>query len=251
MKDKPRALILGAGRKRVGFHIALHLARQGWQPLAHYRTDHAERQEIDQELRHAGAAPLWFQAELSDESEVAAMFAQIDQTAGPVDAMIHAAAIWKPVPWDQIRASDIEENYKANLLGTLLPSLEAGKRMVRQPDGGTIILIGDWAVDRPYRNYLAYFASKGAIPTITRSLAVELGSANPKVRVNCIEPGPVMLPQEMPEAEKREAIDATLVRREGSPGDVALAAWSLMQNPFVTGVCLPVDGGRSIWAGGL
>ncbi len=251
MQYPPKFLILGAGRKRVGYQVALHLAHQGWQPLLHYRTDHAERQEIDAALRDAGTEPIWFQADLACEKDVEAMFAQIDRDAGRIDAMVHAAAIWKPVPWDQITANDIEENYRANQLGTLLPSLAAGKRMVRQRDGGTIILMGDWAVARPYRNYLAYFASKGSIPTITRALAVELGTANPRVRVNCIEPGPVLLPPEMAEVDKKAVIDATLVRREGSPQEVALAVWGLIQNPFITGVCLPVDGGRSIWAGGL
>ena len=58
--------------------------------------------------------------------------------------------------------------------------------MVRQPEGGAIVLVGDWAIARPYLTHAAYFASKGAIPTLTRTLAVELGSRNPAIRVNAI-----------------------------------------------------------------
>ncbi len=84
--------------------------------------------------------------------------------------------------------------------------------------------------------------------TLTRSMAVELGARNPRVRVNCILPGPVMLPRDLPEAERREAIEGTLVKREGSPVNVAQAVVALVENDFITGVCLPVDGGRTIFA---
>jgi pteridine reductase len=121
--------------------------------------------------------------------------------------------------------------------------------MARQPEGGLIVTLGDWAEVRPYLNYAAYFPSKGAVTTMTRSLAVELAARNPRVRVNCIMPGPVMLPADLPEAERREAINATLVKREGSPENIAQAVLSFIDNVFVTGVCLPVDGGRTIYAG--
>jgi pteridine reductase len=90
--------------------------------------------------------------------------------------------------------------------------------------------------------------SKAAIPTMTRTLAVELGSRNPKVRVNCILPGPVMLPADLPEVERREAIQGTLLKREGRPENVAQAVLFLIDNDFITGACIPVDGGRSIYA---
>src|SRR3989440_5413798 len=120
--------------------------------------------------------------------------------------------------------------------------------MVQQPEGGCIVTMGDWAEARPYLNYAAYFPSKGAIPALTRSLAVELGSRNPAVRVNCVLPGPVMLPLDLPEAVRRQAIEATLVKREGKPENIAQAVLFFLDNDFVTGACLPVDGGRTIFA---
>ena len=74
--------------------------------------------------------------------------------------------------------------------------------MVAQESGGAIVNFGDWAITRPYLNYAAYFASKGSIPTLTRTFAVELASRNPRVRVNAILPGPVMLPPDLPEEER-------------------------------------------------
>ena len=118
--------------------------------------------------------------------------------------------------------------------------------MADQPTGGVIINIGDWAVARPYLNYAAYFPSKGAIPALTRDLAVELAARNPRVRVNAILPGPVMLPPDLPAAEREKSIAGTLVKREGSPEHIAHAVLFLIENDFVTGTCIPVDGGRTI-----
>ena len=120
--------------------------------------------------------------------------------------------------------------------------------MVEQEEGGSIITIGDWAIERPYLDHAAYFVSKGSIPTLTRTFASELGQRNPKVRVNCIQPGPVMFPDAMSEEEKRATIEATLVKDANCPQTVALAVQFLIENKFVTGVCLPVDGGRSVFS---
>jgi pteridine reductase len=77
-------------------------------------------------------------------------------------------------------------------------------------------------------------------------MAVELAARNPHVRVNAILPGPVLLPPDLSAAEKREAVAGTLLKREGSPHNIALAVLALVENDFITGACLPVDGGRTI-----
>jgi pteridine reductase len=84
---------------------------------------------------------------------------------------------------------------------------------------------------------------------MTRSLAVELGIRNPAVRVNCILPGPVMLSAEMPQSQRNKVVAGLLVQHEGRPENIAHAVTFLIQNDFVTGACLPVDGGRTIFSG--
>jgi len=141
---------------------------------------------------------------------------------------------------EQTAADDI------NALGTFLCCRRAGLIMAGQPEGGAIVTIGDWAAARPYLDYSAYFASKGAIPAITRDMAVELAARNPRIRVNCILPGPVMLPDDLTDAEVRGAVAGTLLKRPGRPENVAQAVLFLIEDDYVTGVCLPVDGGRTI-----
>ena len=139
---------------------------------------------------------------------------------------------------------------RRGLLGTFLTCQHAGLAMVKQARGGCIVNVGDWADVRPYKDYAAYFPSKAAIPGLTRVFAVELGTRNPRVRVNAVLPGPVMLPPEVAGAEREAVIAGTLVKREGGPEHVARAVLHFVENDFVTGACLPVDGGRSVFAHG-
>jgi pteridine reductase len=242
------ALVTGSGKRRIGWHVAQALADRGYALIVHYHTSAVEAAETVEALRARGVEAVAIQADLTDERSVQAL---IDQTLARfhrIDVLVNCAADWKSKRLEDVTAADVRHYFETNTLGTFLCCQRTGLMMARQPEGGCIVTLGDWAMARPYLNYAAYFPSKGAIPTLTRCLAVELGSRNPAVRVNCILPGPVMLPPDLPDAERRQAVDATLVKREGRPEDVARAVLYFVDNSFVTGVCLPVDGGRTIFA---
>lgn len=242
------ALVTGSGKKRVGSVVAEALAQRGYSLAIHYRSSATEAEESAAAFRQRGIDVLLVQADLRDETAVQEMIRQIRKRFGRIDVLVNCAADWKSKKLEDVTAADVRHYFDINTLGTFLCCQQVGLAMVRQPEGGCIITLGDWAVERPYLDYAAYFPSKGAIPTLTRTFAVELGTRNPNVRVNCILPGPVMLPPDLPEAERNEAIAATLVKREGKPENIAQAVMSLIENDFITGVCLPVDGGRSIFA---
>lgn len=242
------ALVTGSGKKRVGWHVAQALAKKGYRLVIHYFTSAQEAEESARTFRRLGVEVLPWQADLTDERAVAAMIEGTLETFGRLDVLVHTAGAWSRKPLEEISAGDVRHFLEVNTLATFLCCQKAGLAMVRQPDGGNIITMGDWAITRPYIDYAAYFPSKGAIPALTRSLAVELGLRNPKVRVNCILPGPVMLPADLPSAEREQAIRSTLVRQEGSPENIAQTVLFFLENDFATGVCVPIDGGRTIFA---
>lgn len=248
MSAKRVALVTGSGKRRVGWHIADALAGRGYALALHYNRSADEAAEAVATFRQRGVEAVAFQADLADEAAVQRLVDATLAVYGRMDVLVNAAAIWERKRLEQVTADDVRRHLDANALGTFLLAQQVGLAMVRQPEGGCIVNLGDWAVVRPYLNYAAYFPSKGAVTAITRSLAVELASRNPNVRVNAILPGPVMLPTDLPEEERREAINATLVKREGSPAHVAMAVLALIDNDFITGVCLPVDGGRTVYA---
>jgi pteridine reductase len=248
MSQPKVALVTGSGKRRVGWYVAEALAQRGYAVAIHYRSSAAEAQQTVREFRARGFTIAAFQADLTEELQVKRLFDELLTQFGRIDALIHCAAIWPRKRLEELTAADVRANFEANTLGAFLCCQQAGLAMVKQPTGGSIVTFGDWATIRPYVDYAAYFPSKGAIPALTRSLAVELGTRNPNVRVNCILPGPVMLPPELSAAERARVIDATLVKREGRPENVAQAVLHFLENDFLTGVCLPVDGGRSIYA---
>jgi pteridine reductase len=248
MAGRKVALVTGSGKRRVGWHIADALAARGYSLVLHYRSSAAEAAAAVEEFKRRGVEAVGIQADLTDEKAVRSLIDQTLNKLGRLDVLVNAAAAWKSKKLEEVTADDVRFYFETNTLSTFLCSQMSGLAMVKQPEGGCIVTIGDWATHRPYVNYAAYFPSKGTIPTLTRTLAVELGSRNSAVRVNCILPGPVLLPPDLPAREREQAINATLVRREGKPENIAQAVLFFLDNDFVTGVSLPVDGGRTIFA---
>jgi pteridine reductase len=242
------ALVTGSGKRRVGATVADALAQRGFAIAVHYRRSAVEAAQTVKSLEGHGVAAAAFAADLTDEKQARGLIDGVISHFGRIDVLVNCAAAWQSKRFEDVTAADVRHYFDTNTLSTFLCSQLAGLAMVRQPEGGSIVTIGDWAIERPYLNYSAYFPSKGAIPALTRCLAVELAARNPNVRVNCILPGPVMFPPDLPEAERRAAIDATLVKREGRPENIAQAVLHFVENDFVTGACLTVDGGRTISA---
>jgi pteridine reductase len=232
----------------MGWHIVQMLADRGYAIVVHYHSSPSEAEETVKQLRERKVDALALHAEMRDDRSVAELIQKTLAKFGRLDVLVNCASTYRSQKLEEVTAENLRYNFEVNTLGVFLCSQRAGLAMAGQKEGGNIILLGDWATRRPYLNYPAYLCSKGAIPTMTRVLAVELGTRNPRVRVNCIMPGPVLLPPDMPEAEKRQAIEATLVKREGKPGNVSQAVAFLLENDFVTGTCIPVDGGRTIFA---
>lgn len=248
-QDHKVALITGSGRRRVGSVVARALAEDGYAIALHYHGSTDSARAISEQIRReSDVACEAFQADVSAAADVDRMLDAVLQRFGRLDALVTTASVWETIPLEEVTAEDLLRNFSINTMGTFFCARRAGLIMADQAEGGAIVTIGDWAIRRPYLDHAAYFISKGAIPTLTQTLAVELATRNPKVRVNCIHPGPVMFPPDASESERGEMIESTLVKDANCPESIAIAVKFLIDNPFVTGACLPVDGGRSIFA---
>jgi pteridine reductase len=120
--------------------------------------------------------------------------------------------------------------------------------MLGQPDldefglRGKIVSVGDWATERPYKDYLPYLVAKGGLKTLTMALAKELA---PHVAVNLVQPAMIDPPPDLTESDRATVIAATPLRRPGTPDDLnRLILYLLEGTDFATGACYRVDGGR-------
>jgi pteridine reductase len=136
--------------------------------------------------------------------------------------------------------ADWDDMLRLNFETFLVPARRIGPLLVRQ-GGGCIVALGDVAAMHPWADFVPYCVAKRAVVAHAMGLARALA---PTVRVNVVAPGPVLFPPDFPAAARRREIARTLLRRAGSARDVAEAVAYLARADYITGVVLPVDGGR-------
>ncbi len=236
------ALVTGAG-KRVGRSIALALAARGAHLAIHYRSSQAEAEELVREIESAGGRAQAFRADLEKVHEIEDMVGAVLAAFGRIDVLVNSASVFYRKPIEELTESDWDQNLTTNLQAPFFLSKYAGLAM-RKQGAGKIVNIGDWAGIRPYNNYLPYTVSKSGLIGLTTALAKALA---PEVQVNCVALGPVLPPDEYEPGEIETLVKGTLVKRLGSPEDVARAVRFFCEGTdFATGATLVLDGGRLI-----
>ena len=235
------ALVTG-GAKRVGKAIVQALATRGCHLVVHYHRSQAQAQETVRALRAAGHRALAVQADITKEDQVEAMIEAATAHFGRIDILVNNAALFYRTPVETLTIEDWERVMDVNLTGTFLCAHKIGLRM-REWGWGHIINIADVAGERPWADYIPYSVSKACVLTFTQGLAMELA---PQVMVNAVIPGPVLFQEDTPDNVRQREIDKTLVKRAGSPQDVAQVVVFVAESDYSTGASFHVDGGRSL-----
>ncbi len=235
------ALVTG-GAKRVGKAIVQALAARGCHLVVHYHRSQAQAQETVRDLRAAGHRALAVQADITKEDQVEAMIEAATAHFGRIDILVNNAALFYRTPVETLTVEDWERVMDVNLTGTFLCAHKIGLRM-REWGWGHIINLADVAGERPWADYIPYSVSKACVLTFTQGLAMEL---TPQVMVNAVIPGPVLFQEDTPDKVRQREIDKTLVKRAGSPQDVAQVVVFVAESDYSTGASFHVDGGRSL-----
>jgi NAD(P)-dependent dehydrogenase (short-subunit alcohol dehydrogenase family) len=233
------ALITG-GAHRLGRAIGLRLAEAGANVAFTYLSSAAAAAQTQRELEQRGARVLALRADAADDRQVAAVVSRARRTFGGVDLWVANAGVFRRTPLASATPADWDDMQRLNFDTFLVPARRVGALMQRQ-QRGAIIALADVAAHNPWADYLPYCVAKRAVVGLALQLARTLA---PAVRVNVIAPGPVLMPDDFPPAARRREIRRTLVQREGSAADIAGAVHYLAEADYVTGVVLPVDGGR-------
>ena len=243
MRLDHRTVFITGGAKRIGSHLARALARRGANLVINYRYSNADAQAVVRELRQVGVDALAVPGDVSSAADVQRMIASALERFGRIDVLINNAAVYFKTPFAHVTESEWDLTMDINLKGSFLCAKAVAEHM-RGRGEGKIINFSDWAGMRPYPEYLPYCVSKAGVIALTQALAQELA---PAVQVNCIAPGPILLPEEMEEDERERVVRATPLKRIGSPEDIVQTVLFLIEGTdFATGGTYLVDGGRYI-----
>jgi len=229
------ALITGSA-KRIGREIALELARRGAQIAVHYRSSADEAREV------AGAAGRVFQADLADTRSIEVMMRSLDDAFGRLDILVNSASVFSPGTADTATLENWDAQMNTNARAPFFLAQQAAGLM-RRNGAGKIINIADVAGEVIWPAYLPYSVSKAALIAVNRGLAKAFA---PEIQVNAVAPGPVLFPEYYTEQQKDAAIERTLLKRAGSAADIVNAVVFLLENDYITGDVIHVDGGRHI-----
>lgn len=232
------ALVTGGG-VRVGRAISEGLASHGFHVAVHYHASAKAAEETVAAITSRGRRALAISGDLRNAVECVALVDQVLHEFPALDVVVNSAASFIPTPIEQTDVGVWDEVFMLNVRAQFLVTQAAARRM---RDGGCVVNISDLAGVQAWPTYLAHGASKAALINLTRSLARALG---PRIRVNAIAPGAVLLPKGFSEKGAEKLIRETPLARLGSPSDVVAAVHYLVDADFVTGALLVVDGGRS------
>lgn len=238
-----RAVLITGGARRVGAAIARRLHAAGASVAIHYHRSVDDAHALAAELN--AVRPMSATTLGGDLLDLKVLTALVDATVarfGHLDILVNNASTFYPTPVGQITEAQWNDLMGTNLKVPVFLSQAAAPHLAAR--GGLILNIADIHGMRPLRYHTVYSPAKAGLIMLTQSLARELA---PQVRVNAIAPGPVEFPESgLTDDMKAAIIDKTLLKRRGSPDDIARAAlFFAAEAPYVTGQILAVDGGRS------
>jgi len=236
------AVVTGAS-KGIGAGIAKELAAQGAAVVVNYATSREGADRTVAEIAQAGGKAVAVQGDVSQSADIVKLFAETQKVFGKLDILVNNAGLYAFAPLEEVTKENFDRHFNLNVLGLLLSTQEAVKHFGEK--GGVVINISSIVATLGVPGSVVYNATKGAVNTITKTLAQELGPR--KIRVVGVGPGLV-------ETEgtasfigsdfHKQILAQTPVGRTGQPQDIASlvaflasddAAWISAETYYVSG----------------
>ena len=178
------AIVTGAS-KGIGAAAAKALAAEGAAVVVNYSSGKQGAERVVSQIMREDGKAIAIQADVSKAADVKRMFEKTKEVFGSVNVLVNNAGVFQFDPLEAITEKEFHREFDINVLGTILATQEALRYF--PSSGGSIINISSVASENPVPNSCLYSATKGAIDTITKALAKELGPRN--IRVNTVAPG--------------------------------------------------------------
>ncbi|MCS7166147.1 MAG: glucose 1-dehydrogenase [Gemmatales bacterium] len=246
MQAERVALVTGSATG-IGRAVALKLAQQGYAIAVNYSRSHQEAEDTLQQVEKLGVPGLLIRANVARDDEVCRMVDQIVQTWKRIDVLVNNAGTTRFIDHrrlDLLTEEVWDEIFGVNLKGAFY-CCRAVIPYMQQQGSGAIVNISSVAGILGIGSSIPYAASKGALNTLTKSLARAFA---PQIRVNAVAPGPVLtrwLADHMDHIERQMAL--TPMQRAATPEDIADVVCFLVSGThYITGQIIVVDGGRTM-----
>lgn len=231
----PIALVTGAAH-RLGKVFALTLARRGFDIILHYHRSEGAALETKAEIESVGRSVTLAEADLSQPSDIQSLLSNLES----LHVLINSAAYMPHGNVDLLSIENWDQSLDLNLRAPFLLAQQASQKMT---DGGLIVNITDVGAQKTWSRYPSYTVSKAALESLTKILARALA---PKIRVNAIAPGFVLQSDIVSADEWTRLINRVPLKRPARPEEIASALEFLLENEYITGQTIVVDGGYSL-----
>jgi glucose 1-dehydrogenase len=254
-----KALVTGAN-SGIGQGVAIALGRAGADVVVNYVQDKAAAEQVVETIRREGVDAMACEADVSDEDQVAAMFASGIARFGTIDILVNNAGLQRDSAFEDMTLEKWNKVLGVNLTGQFLCARAAVREFLRRGTvpsvsraAGKIICMSSVHQVIPWGGHANYATSKGGIKLLMESMAQEL--APHRIRVNAIAPGAIKTPINTSAWNTPEALKSLLTLipygRIGEPEDIARAAVWLASDDadYVVGTTLFVDGGMTLFPG--
>ena len=229
----------------IGSAVALELARRGWRVALQYRSNREAAVRLEEEICRQGGMAKAYGADLTDEAQVDALFSAAEKDFGFLEGLVNNAGVaWKGLFTD-MSLSDWRGVMDADLTSVFLCCRRALPPMIRQKRGSIVNVSSMWG-EGGASCEAAYSAAKAGVIGLTKALAKEEGPSG--IRVNCLAPGVIDTPMngDLSPEDLAALREETPLERTGTPEEAARAAAFLLEEEFLTGQVLGVNGGLVI-----
>ena len=241
------AVVTGAS-KGIGAGIAKQLAAEGAAVVVNYASSKEGADQVVNEIEASGGKAIAVQGDVAKSQDVKHLFAEANKAFGHLDVLINNAGVYRFAALEEVTEDEFHREFNTNVLGMILATREAVKYF--GDEGGSVVNIGSTVTSLNPPTTVVYAATKGAVSTITRVLAKELGPR--KIRVNSINPGGVETEGfhtvGVPGSDfEKQMVAQTPLGRLGQPQDIAPVAAFLAspESGWITGEVIQVAGGLS------
>jgi len=231
--------IITGGSKRIGRSIALTLAGMGYDIALHYNNSKKDALAAQGMIKNHGVKCEIFKSDLSDPSQAAGLIKNVQKNMKGLNLLVNNASIFKEKHFLNVKEKDFDNEFNINLKSPFFLSLQFAKSVKR----GMIINLLDARVSKVHTAHFVYNLTKNALMHLTLMLAKELG---PEIRVNAICPGPI-LPSPGENVNQLKKLAAkTPLKKIGDTSYINSGVKYLVENKFITGEMLYIDGGQHL-----